>query len=75
MEKFVTIITAIIAGLAVFAVTSAITGVLVMWLWNWLLVPIFNLCTITWLQGWGISFLSALLFKSNNTSNSSKWNK
>lgn len=35
-----------------------------MWLWNWLMPTIFGITTITYIQGWGISFLSGMLFRS-----------
>lgn len=43
---------------------SALSGFIVMLLWNWLVVSIFGLGEISWLQGWGIMILSNLLFKS-----------
>lgn len=44
-------------------IMSFITGVIVMYLWNWLMPDIFGLTTITYWQGIGIAFLCSILFK------------
>ena len=38
-------------------------GLVVMWLWNWLMPDIFGLPEITYWQGWGLLLLSCILFK------------
>mgnify|MGYP006278306167 FL=1 len=38
-------------------------GLIVMWLWNWLMPEIFGLPEITYWQGWGLLVLSCILFK------------
>jgi hypothetical protein len=43
---------------------SALSGLLVMLLWNWVVVSIFGVVKISWLQGWGITILCNLLFNS-----------
>jgi hypothetical protein len=48
--------------IAVIAVFSLFVGMLVMYLWNWLLPDIFNISKIGYFQGVGISLLSGLLF-------------
>jgi hypothetical protein len=60
MNKVATVLGALVMQLAI----SAVSGVIVMLLWNWLIVSIFGLGEINWLQGWGIMILSNLLFKS-----------
>lgn len=47
------------AGIALFV---TITGGLVMWLWNWLLPPLFGWPPITLLQGFGLLVLCRMLF-------------
>jgi hypothetical protein len=53
-----------LGALVTLIVISALSGFIVMLLWNWLVVSIFGLGEISWLQGWGIMILSNLLFKS-----------
>ncbi|MBN1464641.1 hypothetical protein JXA02_02690 [candidate division KSB1 bacterium] len=38
-------------------------GLVLMWLWNWLMPVIFGLPTITFWQAWGLVVLSHILFK------------
>ncbi|NBR06928.1 MAG: hypothetical protein EBT92_14295 [Planctomycetes bacterium] len=47
---------------------SALLALPVMWLWNGLMPDIFGLKSLTFLQAWGLSLLSEILFKSHNTS-------
>jgi len=52
---------------------SILVGLVISWfvmvLWNHCLVPAISVAhQITWLQSWGISVLSGLLFKSSSTS-------
>ena len=58
--------------LFVAAVVALLMALPIMWLWNWLMPHLFGLIQIDFLEALGISFLSQLLFKSNNTSGSSK---
>lgn len=44
-------------------VIAAIVSLPVYWLWNWLIPVLFHLPEITWIQAWGLMFLSSLLFK------------
>lgn len=45
------------------SIEALITGAIIMVLWNWLMSGIFELGTITYWQGCGISLLTGLLFK------------
>ena len=69
MEDFLTKLTkGFLLGvliIVILALASFITGLLVMLLWNWLMPDLFNLPTISFIQGWGISFLSGLLFRTH----------
>jgi len=62
MDKFFAAILAVIAALFVIGVLALIEGVIVMWLWNWLIPEIFGLRTITYLQGAGLSLLAGMFF-------------
>ena len=50
-------------------VAAALMSLPVMLLWDWLILGIFGLRTITWFEAWGLLFLCGLLFKSHNTVN------
>lgn len=51
-----------IAGVVLVCFISAIfIGLLVMWLWNWLMPVIFNLPTLSYLQAYGLTVLFQLL--------------
>lgn len=58
-EKVTTLIVLII-------VVAAVMSLPVMLLWDWLMPEIFGLKEITWLQAWGLMFLSGLLFRSTS---------
>jgi len=64
--------TAISAAVGVIAIAVGLSFLLswpVMALWNGCLVPAVNgVNEISWLQGWGISCLSSILFKSHFSS-------
>lgn len=53
------------AGLVMAALGAFVTGLIVMLLWNWLLTALFGFKEISWIQGWGLAFLSSILFKSS----------
>jgi len=61
----------ILAGVGVFIlmflILAALFSLPVMLLWDWLMPSIFGLREISWVEAWGLSFLSALLFKSHTT--------
>jgi len=58
--------------LGLITIVSSIAGLLVMWLWNWLVPDLFKGPQISWIQGWGLCMLSSLLLKSSASSSSSK---
>jgi hypothetical protein len=65
MDKLIVLV----AGLALIAFISFVLSWPVMMLWNGCLVDaVTGLKEITWLQGWGISLLFGLLFKSHTGS-------
>ncbi len=53
-------------------ILGALTALPVMLLWNWLIPSIFKLREIGFLEAWGLLILTGLLFKSSNSSSSSK---
>ncbi len=59
------IIGMVLVGIAIAAVMGLLLGVVVMWLWNWLMPAIFGLGAITFWQAWGLVVLSHILFKSH----------
>jgi hypothetical protein len=52
-----------IGGLAIAAGLALLFGLILMWLWNWLMPEIFGLPTIGFWQAWGLVLLSHILFK------------
>ena len=55
---------ATVVGLII--VVAAVMSLPVMLLWDWLMPEIFGLKEISWLQAWGLMFLSGLLFRSTS---------
>ena len=56
----------LVAGIAFFVLLSFLFSLPVYLLWNGCLVDAVTVVKeITWLQAWGISFLTSLLFKPN----------
>lgn len=47
--------------IALASVTSFITGLLLMVLWNWIM-PNLGVSTLTYMQSWGLMLMSHLLF-------------
>jgi hypothetical protein len=41
----------------------ALCGLVVMWLWNWLMPDLFGLKQVNYWQAWGLLILSSILFK------------
>ena len=62
MDKFLKALVGVIIVLAATVLAAFIEGVFVMWLWNWLMPMIFGLTTISYIEGFGISFLCGMLF-------------
>ncbi len=54
----------IIGGVILAAFGAFLFGLIVLYLWNWLMPEIFGLPEITYIQAWGIVLLSHILFKS-----------
>jgi hypothetical protein len=67
MNLFVALVGAFVAMVATWIGLTFLFSLPVMWLWNWLMPTLFGLTTLTWPQAWGLSLLSAFLFKSSNT--------
>lgn len=57
--------TVMFGGTLLMVFSSLFTGILVSIVWNWLVPSIFGLTTISWLQGWGLTFLIGLLTTTN----------
>jgi hypothetical protein len=53
----------ILTAILIVAVTAVILGLPLMWLWNWLMPPIFNLPEITFWQALGLNALATIFFK------------
>lgn len=53
-----------VGGVIIAALMALIFGLVVMWLWNWLMPTIFNLPELTYWQAWGLVILFHILFKS-----------
>ncbi len=53
----------VLLGVAGAAALGLVLGLVIMWLWNWLMPGIFGLPTITYWQAVGIFILCHLLFK------------
>lgn len=51
-------------GLAV--IWIIIGGLITKWLWNWLCPDLFGLPEISFLQAWGLTTLTTILFKSSS---------
>ena len=66
-NKFLLSIGGAVVGLLLTAVVAFITGIIIMFLWNWLVPSIFNLRSINYIEGWGLAYLSGLFFKGTQT--------
>ena len=53
-----------VGGVIIAMAMALLFGLVVMWLWNWLMPAIFGLTTISFWQAWGLVVLSHILFKS-----------
>jgi len=53
----------IVAGVVGSIIALALFPVLTMWLWNWLIPPLFHGPTVTWSQALGLLVLSHILFR------------
>jgi hypothetical protein len=62
MKNFFNWILRLAAGMGVFALVSAVFGLAVMLLWNWLFPAIFGLPKINYIQAVGLFALTRILF-------------
>lgn len=69
MDNFLKVLGAGVLGIFIACLAALITGIIVMLLWNWIMPVLFGFKAITYLQGWGISFLCGLLFRGTTTVN------
>lgn len=69
IEKLRNFIVVVVGNASATIVISAIIGLPIMWLWDWLMPAIFGLKTITFWQAIGIAALSWLIFRGGKTSN------
>jgi hypothetical protein len=60
-----------IGAILLVVLTCAFSGILVYFLWNWVMPSLFGLKVITFLQAWALTLLTSLLFKSTTTSSTS----
>lgn len=58
--------------IAVLGLVALFAGLPVMLLWNWLMPKIFGLPELTFLQAFGMFWLTSILFKGQSSSSSSK---
>lgn len=71
---------AFILGMGLVFVACLLTGLIVMWLWNWIIPVVFAKAveagwiagSITYWQGWGLAMLGSCLCGKNSTGGSSK---
>jgi len=68
MHKVFLTLTTAAFSIFIVAIVSVLAAVPMYWLWNWLMPVLFSLTTITFWQAWGLVFLTAILFKSTNSS-------
>ena len=62
MEKIAKAFGMIILVILLIFFAALIEGIVVKWLWNWLMPILFNFPTITYWQGWGLAALCGMLF-------------
>ena len=67
METAIDVIKLFITTIILASILSLLIAIPVMILWNWLMPVIFGLTEITVFQAFGLSILSAFLFKSRST--------
>jgi hypothetical protein len=64
--KVLKVLGLIAAGLAGLAALAAVLGLVVMWLWNWLMPVLFGLPRVSFLQAVGLLVLCHLLFRGHS---------
>ena len=60
--RIIRLIGLVIAGVVLAGLFALVLGVVVQWLWNWLMPDIFGLNPISYWQAFGLLFLAKLLF-------------
>lgn len=79
LRKIFAIIGMGLGGLIIAMALALIFGLIVMWLWNWLMPVIFGLPAISFWQAWGLVVLSHIFFKSfpyhNTHRHDDRWKK
>lgn len=66
MKNLIVVAAYVVGGIASLVLLSFVLSWPVMWLWNNALVgAVTGINQVTWLQAWGISTLSGLLFKTS----------
>ena len=64
MEKFLSVLIAIVGVLVLLVLVSALLAYPVMWLWNGTLIKVFPMIhAVDFWQAWGLNLLSGFLFK------------
>jgi hypothetical protein len=72
MNEFAKIIGLAVMGAAALSLAAFLSAWPVQALWNWLMPELFGFKSISFFQALGLSVLCSFLFKSSNTSSSSK---
>ena len=70
MADFVAMLVAMVMAAVAVAVIAFILAIPMYFLWNWLMPELFALKQITYLQAWGLVFLTGLLFKNGGAHSS-----
>ena len=58
------------AGIVGLVVVTFLGGIIIQWLWNWLMPQLFGLRSITFWQAWGLLALCRILFGGMHVKNS-----
>jgi len=60
--KLMKVLGLIAGGLGLVFIISLVLSLPILWLWNWLCPDLFALPEITWIQAWGLSLLTNMMF-------------
>lgn len=71
MDKLLIALFALVGIIVLAAVIGLAMAFPIMWCWNYAIVSIFGLPSITWGKAWCLSFLANCLIKSTLTTNNS----
>lgn len=72
MKAAVVVILSALLFIAALGFVALLAGLPVMLLWNWLMPKIFGLPELTFLQAFGMFWLTSILFKGQSSSSSPK---